>query len=478
MFSLCLKTTSHFQGGAIMKYRLFFPFLVLALTGLATQCLAIEKNITRIEDPVIFLGKELNDLIGSKPESLALMAYHDGRFKPIPFQIDQKHKDGTYAFTNGKDASTDSDPSFDVNDELVFMINDLGSKAPPKILPKGANIGQELVVTDPLDNAKGWAYLFAFYTNPPKTDFKYIHTTYSEEDGSFKVKAKNAKKKESVYFKHPKGKLLVDEARFFSDGKFSEDFLDRVKIRTKWKFRFLPTINVPIDEWLKGDVNGWITGPVRAIVNSEIYIKFTFIKFSTGGYILETYYRNCLRSEFALAKGITPDSVVTAEPIMGYLDMNKHILNHKVYSKSLLPSSPILFDDNISPEEEKIDKDDDHRWIVGYGPLGALVNRLYVANIRAGIYLNEDLDTPKKPEEQNGEIGCGWKIAKPDENDDSTITPDDLKKAGLAPNATHIHIYLLESGFKPPMEQPILNIQDNPVKVTSSKYLNSVALNQ
>ncbi len=460
-----------------MKYGLSFLYFCIAMTCLTNLGLALDKSITRLEDPIIFQGDQLKDLMDSDPASLALMAYHNDRFSPIPFQIDQKHEDGSYAFTNGKDARPDSEPNLDANDELVFMINDLGDKAPLATLPQGAVRGMVLTVTDPVDNKQGWAYLFSFTGKPPRSGFSYICPEYNKEDGSFGVITRNIERKKSIFFRHPEGKLLVDEARrYFPDGELGEDFLDRVKIRTKMKFRFIPTINVPLDEWLKGKVTGWIEGPVRIISISDVFIKFVFMKFSTGGNIVETYYRNCLRSSLTMSSSITPESVVQQMPIMGYLDMNKHILNHKVYSKSLPPSSPIHLDNRISHDEEKINKDNDHSWITGYGPLGALVCRLYLPETGIGLYLNEDLEIPQKPEAEKGEIGVGWKMFPPENAEDSVMTRDDIINAGLNPDSVNIHIYILDQGFKPPMEIPILNIQDNPVKLSSSIYMDDITL--
>src|SRR5690606_31021751 len=56
----------------------------------------------------------------------------------------------------------DSNPAFDADDELVFMIKDAGAKIAEGETPQGVveNSGIEVEILDPLDNSTGYVYLF------------------------------------------------------------------------------------------------------------------------------------------------------------------------------------------------------------------------------------------------------------------------------------------------------------------------------
>ena len=127
----------------------------------------------RGEDPVTVLGAALPDFDGVVIAELALFRWDAALpgFVPIPFQIDEKtvttFNPGTqYMFTELMyDVAGVEDGTVDANDELVFLLQDVGPRAPVDApLPAGSDgTRYEIQVTDPAPSSStgpGWVYLF------------------------------------------------------------------------------------------------------------------------------------------------------------------------------------------------------------------------------------------------------------------------------------------------------------------------------
>ncbi len=448
---------------------------LIALSCIPAQGLAMNKSITRVEDPVVISGKELDVFLGSDPESLAVMIYKDGQFKPIPFQIDQKHEDGTWAFTNGKDAKPDADPNLDANDELVFMVNDLGDKALLKDLPHKVKARMELTVVDPIDSKKGWAYLFMFTKDPSRSTLDY--TEFSVDKEYITIITKHSTGKKNTFFRWPKNSIIFDESRYFQpNGDLGPDVFDCMKMRGKINLKYLPTFNIALDRWLKGDLVGWIDGPVRFMGKVTIHLKFFFIKWGINAVCIETFYRNRVLVDASLSTPINIADLKEQSSLLQdnsdfltYLDLSSITLDHRVnvYTQSFPPSSMIRLDGVTNHDEEQLllnnaNKNTD--WIVGYSSVSTFLGRMFFPEkwkeLKRTLYVNEDLNSWKKPENEKGELGVGWKFSAP--NDPSVF-------ADIASGSLKIHVYMLDKGFQPSMEKPLLNIHDQPISILCKK---------
>ena len=125
---------------------MFKPFLKISLLPVSIifapfSAVAAENPIDRIDDPVVMECGEFSPLFGAEMERLGVMALQGDEWTPIPFQIDQKMPDGAYAFTHGPEAAPDPDPTLDANDELVFMVTDVGAVQADGALLKAAGAG-------------------------------------------------------------------------------------------------------------------------------------------------------------------------------------------------------------------------------------------------------------------------------------------------------------------------------------------------
>ena len=157
-------TNKRFLFAAILAAGVFLPGALPAET----------KTLKRVDDPIIIEGREFSSLLHHPIERLSLMARHGDSWAPITFQIDQKKPDGSYIFTGGLEATKNPDQKLNALDELVFMIKDTGDRGAGAKRPEGAETGSEIEITDPINNAKGWVYLFKFSGKAPRSGEDYV----------------------------------------------------------------------------------------------------------------------------------------------------------------------------------------------------------------------------------------------------------------------------------------------------------------
>ena len=158
------------------------PFLALFLVSTAWSekvVTSLNKNtITRLFDHVVVMGSDLEENLNKPIPQMRLYALKDGKMQPVPYQIDEITEDGDWVLTHkspylsekdeAKSILLQDDPPeiMDENDQLAFMITDVGDRADPSAWPSGWIYADEITLTDPLTNEQGWIYLLSF-NNPP-----------------------------------------------------------------------------------------------------------------------------------------------------------------------------------------------------------------------------------------------------------------------------------------------------------------------
>ncbi len=149
-------------------------YLVMALIiSLFSQYIIADVRPQEITQPVIVTGKHLSSLLGKDINRLRVFAFSDNKFTVIPFQIDQRTAGGNWvwdvALKGGEIFDTDDPPGtavFDANDQLIFMLRDIGSRvASPYVLLK-ADLILELDITDRESGLRGWVYIAYFQGTP------------------------------------------------------------------------------------------------------------------------------------------------------------------------------------------------------------------------------------------------------------------------------------------------------------------------
>jgi len=154
---------------------LILAVVLAALVSGATAGVARANALDRDREPVVLTGADVPSLIGTTPGRVVAFRY-DGEWVLIPVQIDEMatvdfgtiyglDPTGLTVLTYA-DTSTftgpDPDPTFDGDDELVFMSADAGGEQSTAAEPAGARHlapRREALARGPLDT-RLWARRF------------------------------------------------------------------------------------------------------------------------------------------------------------------------------------------------------------------------------------------------------------------------------------------------------------------------------
>jgi len=206
-----------FRPGAIRGFRAVFALLPIAI--LLAGCTKYGASLKPKGDPVVLEGSQVPSLLGAAPDHVVAFAWDGTTWHQIPVQVDERdwvsvgqilhlppsqwpQVDGapyrilvytaptwTSPGYTSWDTYTghDSDPTFDADDEVSFLVDDTGQQAPAGAVPPGIDParGQGVEITDPLDaTLSGWVYL---YSSPDLTGAsggsKHVDYTFSLDRG-------------------------------------------------------------------------------------------------------------------------------------------------------------------------------------------------------------------------------------------------------------------------------------------------------
>lgn len=267
-------------------------FFVTAACLIIFSPLLAENNFSfaRKYEPVIITGDQISELIGEKPSQIFGFVYiaSEKRWKQIPLQVDErvlfdtsvksKHPASDLLYVSdvpgkyGSMTMSDDNPNFDSNDEVVFMLEDAGNKAPHPDESWAADTEMhrvEIAISDPLDGgAKGYVYIFLSKT------LRYT----AGDEVSYSIVAPESEQATDIetdyYFVKYSRRWVLDEIRPKSAlGGDNTDLVDRVKFRA---YSRTPQ-NETEDIWSDGPGDcfmydagcshyvGHKVGPVRAI---------------------------------------------------------------------------------------------------------------------------------------------------------------------------------------------------------------------
>jgi len=406
------------------------------------------KTIKRIHDPVVMDCKQFKPLFGSPINRLALMVLKGDKWAPIPFQIDQKKPDGTYAYASGPGASPDPDPNVDANDELVFMVKDAGDHA-GGAWPNGATFGMEIEITDPKNGQKGWFYLIKFPGKAPRSKADYI-----------RVEVDAAKKyRKVITYEYTMGgstdRMYPDfMAATKPGGGTALDVLDRLKIRGK--IVILGGIKIPykMDSMTKSKDIGYIDGPVRVLHFAQGYLEFIKpFKLKGKGQSVISYYVNHMMWPLIIDVPFNSISIIKRVDTTGYMDFCPTVYGSYPFSAANPYNRNVVFDGKMSDAEKNLDRKTPIAWIAGFGPQGALINRLIIQPKGATVllpYFLDDETIKDSPEDCKGTSAVGYKIIGTKKQVRGTVT---------------LQYYYFLSKLKPAEVHKILDILDHPVKV-------------
>jgi hypothetical protein len=202
---------------------------VVGLVALVAVACNDFNTVVRPEEPVVFTGNELPGLVGAAPDDIVAFAHTRPNGVPtwtqIPVQIDQRKVvdfgqypgsnatpgvDGTVYGTTpigvtalqyadaGTFVGADTDPTFDGDDELVFMSSDAGGvpRSAEKTEPAGVvpGSGLRVQISDSIDGSRT-GYVFLFRTDgslDPAAGRDYVEYDFNLTSGAYKTTYKRA----------------------------------------------------------------------------------------------------------------------------------------------------------------------------------------------------------------------------------------------------------------------------------------------
>lgn len=202
---------------------------VVLAAAFTVGCQEETSTVQRSTRPAVLTGADLPGLTGAAPDAIVAFKHHrvdgEARWTQVPVQVDERAVvpfgtqpvdnttpgvDGT-VYGSGYSAQSslqytdndtfvgaDPDPTFDADDELVFMVSDAGSRPggdvpaePVGVLP-GSGVAVE--VHDPRDpDAEGWIHLFVSDgTLDPAAGRDYVDYDFELTSGDYRSTYKRA----------------------------------------------------------------------------------------------------------------------------------------------------------------------------------------------------------------------------------------------------------------------------------------------
>ena len=229
--------------------------LALCVFFLQFTSLSITANsLDRDSDPVIISGIDLSNFIGLQPDVIIGFRYESGWIQ-VPIQVDERtiidfgtvYNEEPIGITTWTytDTSTfvggDPDPTFDVDDELVFMAKDAGERISPiPVEPGGviAGTGYEVDVFDQISGQHAYLYLYVSDGSlSPDADTSYVTYTFDLLSGNYKAtynlmtgpNPENSEVITSFYRLHFSDRWIRDEVNVLAGAATGADILDRHK---------------------------------------------------------------------------------------------------------------------------------------------------------------------------------------------------------------------------------------------------------
>jgi len=397
-----------FLSGAVVIILFMFSSLLTSQAGQEP------KTLSRLADPVIVTGDNLEDFIGHRLDRLRLYASHENDFLIIPFQFDEYSEQGRKVFPNGPERNPEEGNGLlDERDEFIFMAMDTGDRIETDhLLINGLEKILEIVVTDPVNKKKGWCYLVAFSCEPPPcSSVSYTGvidpngpTGYSAATDFFYLKGKTISSGKKTY-----KQVFYEEVRTpTTGGGTNRDYVDRMMWRVDIKLMFsLLSIKLDEDE-MSGDFIAWNQGPVRGTLRVGARVKLS-LGLKSPRFIADVVeYRTMCSTVTELSVPFNPGVVISKLVTRIGTDMSYEAFGMMFYN-SENPDGFLI--DGRTSEQEKGVKTDIDTWRLVTGPQGSLMNRSFwskdfLKQIHDNrISYHDDLEKPIPPESEPGQIG-------------------------------------------------------------------------
>ncbi|UCD84193.1 MAG: hypothetical protein JSU92_13075 [Deltaproteobacteria bacterium] len=367
------------------------------------------KTITRWPDPVVMKAEVLpKELLGSLISNLRLYAYRDGKFAPILFQIDEMTEEGDWVLPEGKKNNANlGNGILDPQDVLLFMVSDTGDRAEKEKWLEGFAGGIEIEVVDPLTGGKGWCYFLHFPTNPPSLSSQSPYVHYDHENESIQTdyfQSKYIITKDGLHSSYYEYEIMPPSA-----GGCGKNYVDRLKIRPRYKIRFLPTIRLN-EENLSSDVLAYKRGPIRVVRRVEQWAGMFFNVKLMRTFSDVCQYRNTTTVPVTVHIPGSFQKLVLKEAVIRFgTDYGPNALGSMTYNSNNLQG--FVVDGKMDDGEEDFNPAPD-TWRVLTGSCGTFMTRSLfpdpIEGFEVKMGLIDDQKDKDPPEQSPGNIGYMW----------------------------------------------------------------------
>ncbi len=431
----------------------------LALIGLCVGFRLEAKLSNRAYDPVVISGNHLPAVMNAMPGELRLFAFQGGKFGQIVYQIDERYEDMlywqwtrrrrelVYALTIGDKVKADPNPAFDSDDELAFMAMDLGDQAPAGALPAGAEVCQEIKVSDPNSGDAGYAYLCKLKNPAPLGDRQYISIAGSNNQvigATYKI----------GYSTHD---LFFDQLQLGPINNLSPNLIDRFKINYEC-FGAYGMFDYQLNNTdIRTHLRGIKVGPVR-IIKEVVSITEPWAHIQNRLLHHIYYYPYHLEWEMETRGPIVWGNSIHQFIYTMALDLDPSVKGAQFLSEK--NPLPVTVDGVYDAEELKLNYGP-QEWMALSTKYGTIFNHLALPLKAQGLYpdlLYVDMDQKQdQPETSFGMFGkFGYKIK-------------DLQKTGRKPVIFRLDYFFSPDPYTAGAEKNLVGIYTNSLKVESDQ---------
>ncbi|MGO9605313.1 MAG: hypothetical protein ACLQAT_18310 [Candidatus Binataceae bacterium] len=364
--------------------------------------------------PLILKGAQVPGLVGARIDRLEVLAVHNGRLEPIPFQADEIAIDGSYALPGGPQPTVDDSPGIiDNEDEVAMMISDLGERAATSVLPHGAF---EIAVSDPLGGQDRYAYIAAV-DSPRLSPVSYVAfdpAADSIETTHYRVGLTNG--------------LPSDFAMQDRMNERRPNLIDRFKVRLSTTVLHLFRFSFSEDD-IHSRTLAWKAGPIRVIRRLSHSVNLVLGLHSPVFERNDFFYRDYLENPFKMHLSWAPRIFFGDIRVRLDLDFNDLSGYEVLWSQMAMP--PVRIGDAKMEEAIAHAPAASVSWIAfrghGHTTIQTLAPTPDLPLLNRQLYFRDDPNTPDPPERVRGEHpGIGYVITGWEKLESGTHTFDSL----------------------------------------------------
>jgi hypothetical protein len=373
--------------------------LVLASAPAAAQPCSSDNQL------IVLSGDQLEPLLGTAVEQLALFRASDSGTTPISFQLDRKDAFDRYIIEQSEVAPSNG-ARLDANDELVFLATDAGRRLGEVPSEFGATRLVEIKLPGGNDSQAGWIYVSNNSDSKATPGANYVR--YDRKSDVLST---------ATYRIGFDGQwpFLVDSFHWRSAGGWSSNLTDTMKIRHRGRFLGLIPFQRTHGDY-RSDLITVKTGPLRVIRRTENRIRVLWHLKTPALYI-----------DYVMApSGFTMDTVIEIPFNVGLFFSDLETLTSvdwradgalpRFEVSSLAHHRALSIDGRMSREKRDFNLLQGNRFAID-SSVGAMVVSLEIppqVPITPWLYLRDALDEPDPPENDAGQFGnvgfktTGW----------------------------------------------------------------------